>query len=212
MTTTFLLVRHAAHDRIGQFLAGRTADVPLGEAGRKQAERLAARLACEGIASIYTSPRKRTRETAGAVAAASGLAEVTTTEALDEVDFGAWSGKTFEALHTDPLWRQWNSERSRVRAPSGETMFDVQRRVTQLVAALEKKNGGTKIALVSHADVIKSLVCHVLGLSLDAWPRFEIAPASVSAVVASDGDLKLLMLNREAPHLDETAHLLTARR
>ncbi|MCA1490322.1 histidine phosphatase family protein [Ensifer sp. NBAIM29] len=212
MTTTFILVRHAAHDRIGQFLAGRTTDVSLGVAGRKQAERLAAQLAGEGIASIYASPRKRTNETAGAIAAAAGLGQVTRAEALDEVDFGAWSGKTFETLHSDSLWRQWNSMRSRVRAPGGETMSDVQRRVTQFVETLAKDHDGRKIALVSHADVIKALVCHVLGLSLDAWPRFEIAPASVSAVAASGGDMKLLMLNREVPEHDETAHLLTARR
>ncbi|MQU81851.1 histidine phosphatase family protein, partial [Sinorhizobium meliloti] len=66
MTTTFLLVRHAAHDRVGCFLAGRTGDVPLGIAGREQAQRLAARLAGEGIGSIYASPRKRTQETAAA--------------------------------------------------------------------------------------------------------------------------------------------------
>ncbi|MCG5486208.1 MAG: phosphoglycerate mutase family protein [Sinorhizobium meliloti] len=195
MTTTFLLVRHAAHDRVGCFLAGRTGDVPLGTAGREQAQRLAARLAGEGIGSIYASPRKRTQETAAAIAAASEVAEVVTTEALDEVDFGDWSGKTFDVLDTDPLWRRWNAMRSLVRAPGGETMLDVQCRAVGLVAALAQRHGKEKVALVSHADVIKTLVCHILGLSADAWPRFEIAPASVSVLVMGDWGAKILTLN-----------------
>jgi broad specificity phosphatase PhoE len=195
VTTTFLLVRHAAHDRIGSFLAGRIGDVPLGSAGREQAQRLAVRLAREDIGSIYASPRKRTQETAAAIAAAAKIPQVTTAEELDEVDFGTWSGKTFEVLNTDPHWRQWNSIRSLVRAPGGETMLDVQRRITELVAALAMRGSERKIVLVSHADVIKALICHVLGLSVDAWPRFEIAPASVSAVVIGDWGAKVLTLN-----------------
>ncbi|OAP36667.1 phosphoglycerate mutase [Sinorhizobium glycinis] len=197
MTTTFLLVRHAAHDKIGNFLAGRTGDVPLGPAGLEQAKRLAARLAREDIGAIYASPRKRTRETAAAIANASEISEVETAEALDEVDFGTWSGKSFEVLNTDPLWRQWNCTRSQVRAPGGETMLEVQSRVLALVETLGRRKGDRKIVLVSHADVIKSLVCHVLGLSADAWPRFEIAPASISVVVMGDWGAKILTLNED---------------
>ncbi|TCN28447.1 histidine phosphatase family protein [Sinorhizobium americanum] len=195
MTTTFLLVRHAAHDKIGNFLAGRTADVPLGPAGREQAERLGARLAGENIGTIYSSPRKRTQETAAAIAAALEIPAVETADALDEVDFGTWSGKTFEVLNTDPHWHQWNSIRSLVRAPGGETMLEVQSRVIALVETLGRQESDGKVVLVSHADVIKALVCHVLGLSADAWPRFEIAPASISTIVAGDWGAKIVALN-----------------
>nr|WP_245181421.1 histidine phosphatase family protein [Sinorhizobium mexicanum] len=190
-----MLVRHAAHDNVGSFLAGRSADVPLGGAGREQATRLAARLAREDIGAIYASPRKRTQETAAAIAAVSGLGEVKTVDALDEVDFGSWSGKTFEVLNSDPLWRQWNCTRSLVRAPGGETMLDVQQRIVALVETLCTQSGGEKIVFVSHADVIKAMICQVLGLSTDAWARFDIAPASISAVVAGVWGAKVLQLN-----------------
>ena len=39
MTTTFFLVRHAAHDNLGGYLAGRMEGVRLGPDGRAQAER-----------------------------------------------------------------------------------------------------------------------------------------------------------------------------
>ena len=48
---------------------------------------------------------------------------------------------------------------------------------------------------MSHADVIKASVSHVLGLPIDAWPRFDIAPASVTTFVVGDWGAKMITLN-----------------
>ncbi|MBY5346499.1 histidine phosphatase family protein [Rhizobium leguminosarum] len=195
MTVTFFLVRHAAHDNVGNFLAGCTAGISLGEAGRSQVQRLGQRLRREDITEIYTSPRERTRETAEGIASACGLSLPQTDNALDEVNFGDWSGKTFEVLNDDPLWRRWNTTRSLTRTPGGETMLDVQTRIFGLMESLASGDDKNRIALVSHADVIKAGVSHVLGLPIDAWPRFDIAPASVTTVVIGDWGAKVMTLN-----------------
>ena len=195
MTATFFLIRHAAHDNVGTFLAGRTAGISLGDAGRSQVQRLAQRLRHEEINAIYTSPRERTRETAVGIASACDLSLPQTDDALDEVNFGNWSGKTFEVLNDDPLWRRWNTTRSLARTPGGETMLDVQTRIFGLMETLTSVGNDRRIALVSHADVIKSAVCHVLGLPIDAWPRFDIAPASVTTIVIGDWGAKVMTLN-----------------
>ena len=199
MTTTFFLIRHAAHDDVGCFLAGRSEPVPLGEEGRKQARRLADRMSQEGIAEIYTSPRTRTQETANAIASACGIGPPKLAEALDEVDFGEWSGKSFDILDSDPAWRRWNTVRSLVRAPGGETVLEVQSRVMRLIETLRESGEGARVALVSHADVIKTVVGHVLGLPSDAWPRFDIAPASVTSLVIGDWGAKIITLNEITP-------------
>ncbi|MGG7578464.1 histidine phosphatase family protein [Rhizobium sp. Nf11,1] len=195
MTATFFLVRHAAHDNVGNFLAGRAAGISLGESGRSQVQRLGERLRREDINEIYTSPRERTRETAVGIASACGLPLPQTDDALDEVNFGYWSGKTFEVLNDDPLWRRWNTTRSLVRTPGGETMLDVQTRIFGLIETLARRGNDRRLALVSHADVIKAAVSHVLGLPIDAWPRFDIAPASVTTVVVGDWGAKVMTLN-----------------
>ncbi|MFL5019713.1 MAG: histidine phosphatase family protein [Rhizobium sp.] len=195
MTVTFFLVRHAAHDNVGNFLAGCTAGISLGEAGRSQVQRLGQRLRREDITEIYTSPRERTRETAEGIASACCLSLPQTDNALDEVNFGDWSGKTFEVLNDDPLWRRWNTTRSLTRTPGGETMLDVQTRIFGLMETLASGGDKNRIALVSHADVIKAGVSHVLGLPIDAWPRFDIAPASVTTVVIGDWGAKVMTLN-----------------
>jgi broad specificity phosphatase PhoE len=203
MTVTFFLIRHAAHDNVGSFLAGCLPGISLGEAGRAQVKRLGSRMRREDISEIYTSPRERTRQTAEGIASACGLALPQTSDALDEVNFGDWSGKTFERLNDDPRWRRWNTTRSLARTPAGETMLDVQARVFGLVETLANGGNEKRIALVSHADVIKAAVSHFLGLPIDAWPRFDIAPASVTTVVFGDWGAKVLTLN-EMP----LAHIL----
>jgi broad specificity phosphatase PhoE len=198
VTTTFFLLRHAAHDNVGGFLAGRMPGIHLGTAGRAQAERLAARMRREPIAAIHTSPRERTQETAAAVAAACGVRRVIIEPELDEVDFGeGWSGKDFDTLNADPAWRRWNETRSLARTSGGERMLDVMARSWNLVERLAAQYAEQALALVSHSEVIKGIVSYVLGLPVDAWTRFEVHPASVSSFVVGDWGMKLLTLNEQ---------------
>jgi broad specificity phosphatase PhoE len=195
VSTTLFLVRHAAHNNVGGFLAGRIDGVRLGAAGLAQAERLAERMRRETFAAVHSSPRDRTLQTAEAIAAASGINTVHVEEALDEINLGDWSGKSFDELNTQPLWQRWNSTRSLTRAPGGETMLEVQSRVMTLIERLAQSYRDSALVLVSHADVIGTAVCFYLGLSLDAWSRFEIGPASITTIVAGDWGAKVLGLN-----------------
>jgi broad specificity phosphatase PhoE len=195
VTTTIYLLRHAAHDNVGAYLAGRAPGVHLGPDGLAQAARLGARMAREAVDALYASPRERAQQTAAAIAAARGGLPVQTVEALDEVDFGSWSGSTFDELNKRDDWRRWNSLRSMAETPAGETMLDVQRRAVGFIRHLAGLSGDARVALVSHADVIRAIVGHVLGLPIDAWQRFEIAPASISTMVVGDWGCKMLTLN-----------------
>jgi len=123
VTTTFHLVRHAAHDRVGTILCGRIPGVHLGTLGKAQAERLAARFASETVAGIHTSPLERAVETAEPIADRLGQ-PLGICQDIAEIGFGAWSGTTFEALAQDPRWAAWNTARSNSRPPYGETMLE----------------------------------------------------------------------------------------
>lgn len=193
--TTFLLLRHAAHDKVGSFLAGRAPGIRLGEAGLAQAARLATRLKREKIAALYCSPRERTRQTAEAIAAAGGLEPPGLLDALDEIDFGPWSGRTFKELDDDPAWYAWNAQRSRALTAGGESFADVQRRVVVAMEALEAHHPDTTIGLVSHADVIKAAVMAHIGMAIDDWWRIEVSPASITRIVMDGRGPRLLGLN-----------------
>src|SRR5690348_4322519 len=135
MTTRFLLVRHATCAQTDSILLGRSLDPPLDARGRAQARALARQLRGEGPAWIESSPRKRTRQTAHTIAAAMRR-EVHIAPELDELDFGAWAGRSFADLEREPEWRLWNHERGSAQTPAGVTMAEVQQVLANHLAKL----------------------------------------------------------------------------
>jgi broad specificity phosphatase PhoE len=194
VTTTVYLVRHAAHDRVDRVLCGRMPGVTLGPEGRAQAERLAERFSRERIAAIVSSPLERARETAETIAERLGL-ELRISDDLDEIDFGHWTGLSFEALAPDPRWAWWNRERNAATAPGGESMGAAQARILREVERVRDEFPDAGVILVSHCDVIKAALAHFLELPLQAYELFEIGPASVSVLALWPGGAKILGLN-----------------
>jgi probable phosphoglycerate mutase len=194
VTTTVYLVRHAAHDRVDRVLCGRMPGVTLGPEGRAQAERLAERFSRERIAAVISSPLERARETAEIIAERLGL-RLRISDDLDEIDFGAWTGRSFEELAPDPSWQRWNRERDAASPPGGETMAAAQARILREIERVLQQFPEAGVILVSHCDVIKAALARFLELPLQAYERFEIGPASVSVLALWPGGAKVLGLN-----------------
>jgi len=192
--TRFLLVRHASHDLLGHVLAGRTPGVHLNAAGLRQVAWLRERLAGVGAKALVTSPLERSVETATPIADALGLIPKIE-PALVEMDFGAWTGRTFEELALDPAWKAFNTHRSAAVVPGGETMLETQSRSVAVLERLHRCFGDATLVVVSHGDVIRAAVAHYLGLSLDLLPRFEVEPASITTLTRSVRGARLVRLN-----------------
>jgi len=196
MATTFLLIRHAAHIHLDKLFSGRMPGVPLSEAGRAQAARLGAALASEPIDRIVHSPLDRTSETAVAIAAARGSAvPVAAAAGLIEIDLGDWTGRSWQDFGDDPAWRDWNERRGSARIPGGETMGEAQARIVGCLAALAREADGRTVAVVSHSDMIRAAVAHVLELPLDRLLSFDVDVASVTRIVWGEWGARLLSLN-----------------
>jgi len=196
--TTFFLVRHAAHRQLEHVLVGRMTGVTLAEEGREQARRLAHRLQRDGITAVQSSPRERAQETAAPIAAQAVLA-VEIAPALDEIDVGDWTGRSFAALNDDARWMTWNTARASARPPNGESMAELQRRIVALLRGLRQASPDGRIVLVSHAEVIRAAVLHALRMPLDDFARIEIAPASISTLAVGRHGCELVDLNRAVP-------------
>jgi probable phosphomutase (TIGR03848 family) len=192
--TTFLLIRHAAPELVPDTLAGRLPGVPLSRQGQKQAERLAERLAELPIAAVYSSPLER------ALGTAEPLAQLVRTEvqccdSFADIEYGEWSGKRFDELNGDPRWRHWNEFRSGAPLPNGGLMLEVQVRAVLALEELRRRHTDKVVAVVSHSDVIKALITHYLGVSLDLFQRVEISPASFSVLAVYDWGARVVRLN-----------------
>lgn len=196
MTAIVYLIRHAAHGHLGRVLSGRTEGVPLSIEGQAQAAALAAALAPHHLAAIYSSPVLRARSTAEALAVGREIDPVVA-PALDEVDFGDWTGLAFDALAPDPAWQHWNRARGTARAPGGEAMAEVQARAGAFAARVAREHAGEAVALVSHCDVIRAMLAGYLGLALDRTLCFDVDPVSVSRVRVGDWGAHVLSINEE---------------
>jgi broad specificity phosphatase PhoE len=84
-----------------EILLGHSVDVPLDERGEGQARALARRLQALPQFTLESSPRRRARHTAGIIARPRDL-PVHIVPQMDEINFGAWSGRSFAALAQDP--------------------------------------------------------------------------------------------------------------
>jgi len=176
-----LLVRHAQTQAIDARLVGRTPGVHLSERGYAELPRLRQQLASIPLEAVYSSPLVRTRETAEPLATDHGLA-VDIEDDLNEVDFGDWTGATFDKLQSDRDWQIFNRQRSTAVVPNGERILDVQRRVVTLITRLGERHRGGTIVVVSHGEVIRSAVLWFAGRSLDDFHQFPIDPASVTGI------------------------------
>src|SRR6266496_2023438 len=176
-----LLLRHATTEHTGKRLTGWTPGVHLGSKGVREASALAERLAPVEIQAIYSSPLERCQETAAAVAERQGL-EVSIVEDLGEVRYGDWTGKELGELAKTDLWRTVQFHPSGARFPGGESILEMQTRAVLACERLRADHPGETVAVCSHADVIKAVVAHYLGMHLDLFQRLVVTTASVTAL------------------------------
>jgi len=191
MTRTVLLVRHGTHAEVGRVLSGRS-DIALDARGRREAEALAAALDGMAIATLHTSPRARARETIAPIAARRAL-PVTVAPALDEIDFGGFTGRSFDSLAADPDWQRWNAERATARCPGGETMKEASDRALSYLHGLGADD--SPALCVTHCDVIRAVVVRALGLGFERMLAFDCDPASRTTLQIGDGGMRIVALN-----------------
>lgn len=193
--TTFLLIRHAAHDYLGRAVPGRKAGVHINSRGRAEAEQLASLLASAPIDAIYSGPLERVRETAEPLSRALNV-PLQIDEAFDEFDVGEWTDRTFADLERDETWRRFNSFRSCTRAPGGELMLEVQARVIRRMCELRAQH--RCIAIVTHGDVVRAALTHFLGVHISLYAAIEIDPGSISLIEWWDDFARVRMMNAPA--------------
>jgi broad specificity phosphatase PhoE len=190
----FLLIRHGANDTIGKKFAGRMPGVSLNDEGRTQANDLANRLSALPIKAIYSSPLERAIATVKPLAEKLNL-DIETLDEFTELDMGEWTGREFDEIRACSHFRTFNEFRSCTRVPDGELMLEVQSRMVAGLLRLRAKHERETVAIVSHADAIKAVICYFAGTPLDLYHRFEISPVSVSVLELGTHEAKLVLLN-----------------
>lgn len=199
--TRVLLIRHGQTQwNREQIFRGR-ADIPLSEAGLRQSEALATRLAGEVLAAIYSSPLKRACVTAEHLGPRC-RSDPRVLESLTDISYGEWEGQHHQQVQQryPELYAQWMAEPHLVRLPDGETLAEVRQRAVAALDHIIAKHPGDTVAVVSHRVVNKVLLCAALGLGDDAFWRIRQDTCCLNVMEHDGTGLSVCLLN-------DTCHL-----
>ena len=189
--TSLILMRHGETVWNKERRVMGNADIPLNADGTAQSGRAAELLARFAIDRILSSPLERARQTAAIVSAKIGVDFETDTD-LEEVHFGDWQGKTYGEIVADPRYRGFLDDPVGTPTPGGETIGDVQARGLRVLQRLQP---GSRALVVSHGDVIRTLISRFLAVPLREFRRIRVDNCGLTAVSIADGWPEVKFIN-----------------
>lgn len=203
--TKVYLIRHCQsmgnieHKFQGQY------DADVSPAGEKQLELLGLRFRNEPIDAIYTSPLKRARATAQAIAKYHPGIEVIAEPGFIEIDCGEMENLllTEVAKRFPEVAMDWDKSPDLCRFPGGETMAQVYERVNAALDRVIAENPGKTIVVTTHGGVLRNLYARITYGELIGIRKSEVfGNTGVSTAIAEDGKLSWESIN-DLSHLPE---------
>jgi probable phosphoglycerate mutase len=172
-----------------------SSDVALTRRGREQAELLAAWASTTDLSALWCSPQARARDTAAAVARATGL-EPRVDPRLRELDFGQAEGLTIAEME-----RQWPDRVAAFRAdpvanhlPGGEDPRAAAERGAACIQDIALTHPDGYLLVVTHTTLLRLVLCQLLGLPLPEYRRvFPFVRNCGLTEVRLDGDVVSLL-------------------
>ena len=195
------MIRHAhSQANLAGVLSGRRPNVHLSKDGIEQAKDLARRLGDFKPHEIRISPMERCLETISPWldknnGLKANIPKPIIDHGLTEVDYGDWSGKKLSVLSRNKLWSVVQNTPSQMYFPKGEGILEMQTRALQSIHNSIDRKAKTPLVIVSHGDVIKSILAACLGMHIDEFQRIIIDPSSISIIDFSLEKPRVLLLN-----------------
>ncbi len=178
------LIRHALTDwnSSGKFQGH--SEVLLSAEGKAQARALARRLRkSEAIDAVYSSPLKRSAETASTVFPGR---DIIFDDRLKELHFGVFETFTLAQNKLHPRWAWWTEDPFQRQAPQGESYRSLRERAVAWLGDLPKE--GHSVAF-THSGFIQMLLSHLLGIEHPRWrKRIFIRHTGITRILFSGSD------------------------
>jgi len=191
-----ILIRHGETDsNIRRSYLGWT-DVELNEIGISQVQSLTNRIKGTKIDKIFTSPLKRTLQTAEIINENYKI-DIEYSEGLKERNFGIWDDLTYEEMTQSYPTEcdEWVKDWIKYRIKGGESAVDAYERTAAFLDGLVEKNADGVFMLITHLGTIRFILAHLLNLGIENSWRFRVDNASVTKIEINDGYSVLTMLN-----------------
>jgi broad specificity phosphatase PhoE len=178
-------------------------DFPLNENGIKQAECLRDRLKKHNFQTIYTSPLKRSKQTAEILS--DNNIRIIEENDFTNISLGEWENtpkKIVRDKYPDS-WQLWQTEPERLIFPGMETLAQVQDRSFKTLKKIIQNYSEGKIAVVTHRAVLKPLIAAILSIQQPYFWKIHVDTAAYSIVEYQPPRGFTLTLLNEHDHLQD---------
>ncbi len=186
MKTLIYMIRHGQSEANNSKVFAGNSDFPLTEKGHLQAERSAEFFKDIKIDKIYASDLKRAYQTAEHTGAIFNL-EIIPDRLLREIRGGKWENNTYDYIQETfkDTYGVWLSDIDKACPDNGESVTDLQKRVSKRVEEIAKENEGKSVAIFTHATPIRAFMafCKKDMIKDTPWPT----NGSVSVFSYEDG-------------------------
>jgi broad specificity phosphatase PhoE len=181
--TRLYLIRHGEVEKAYHRVFGGRIDMELSPLGHEQVRALAKFLRAAPPDVLYASPMRRVQQTLAPLAEQTGLKPILM-EGLREVDFGAWTGLSWEEVQQKHgvsafTWLHQLEDGTIERA---ETVAEFRKRVEVSIDQVLAESSGKTVAVICHGGVIRMLLSILLELPFRKMSIFEIEYASVTKI------------------------------
>ena len=203
-TTRVYLVRHGATELSAEDRFAGAVDALLSDTGRDQARRLGNRLASEPICAVYSSPMRRTIETAELIAQPHKL-NVESIDELREIAHGRWEGMKRAEVEKEfaEEYERWEHDPYTFAPAGGESGLQVTARALPALLRLVETNQGRPFVVVSHKATIRLILSSLLGFDSRKYrDRLDQSPAALNTLDFKDLAHARLTLFNDVSHYD----------
>lgn len=209
--TKVYLVRHGQTEWNKKLTFRGRVDIPLNEAGHMEAQALSHALKDKNIEAIYTSPLKRSIETAQPVAKFFHL-EIVPVQGLIDINYGDWEGLSFHEVKKryGDQYKGWEKSPDLIRFPNGETLDEAKERSFRAFKNIAKENPEKSILIIPHRVINKILLCALLNLGSSHFWEIKQDTGCINLIEYAEDRFVLCTIN-DTCHLkgiaDETVQL-----
>lgn len=200
--TRLYLVRHGQVVGYEEKRYNGQSNVPLTETGKEQSARVCACLSAIALDAVYSSDLGRSHYCARLIAEGHGLA-VVAEEALREINFGDWQGRTWvELQQAYPLeWQRRLQDLTNYQVPGGESLQEAADRIRPAIRRILDRHPGGNIAVVAHGGVNRIVLLDAIGDALEQAFAIEQDYGCLNIIDYLDDGHSVVRL------LNDTAHL-----
>jgi broad specificity phosphatase PhoE len=181
--TELYLCRHAEVEEKFHRVFGGRMDIGLSPRGHTQAEALAAWLSRHPAEAVYCSPMQRVQLTM-APFRPSFSGEIVSLAGLREVDFGHWTGHTWEEVEEKFSHSafDWLVLMEQNRIDGAEPVTEFRARVAECLQRILAEAKGQRTVVFAHGGVIRMALAVLLDLPLSKFEHIDISYASATRV------------------------------